>query len=330
MKYKPKISIIIPVYGVEQYIAKCLSSIKNQTFTNYEAIIVDDGSPDDSIPIAKKLVGNDPRFIFLEKENGGQGSARNMGLDHAKGEYISFIDSDDYVEPDFLKLLYTKITTEQADVCLCNLNYVDIEQNHIKSFINDVDQYYQQDDFLLCKYHISTFMCDKLFKTSVFLNMRFDESVRTYEDAHFTFRLLYKKKLTLLHRALYNYVQRPGSTSHDLKPSYIDDRIAVKNSHISFTKKIDRYNKKYYPYINYCYLKTFVFFVSVTLARYSTNYYKDIKKLSTEIDPNIFTWKNIFPLVKEEPKTGLSLLLFKISPTIFRYFVKFWFRNAAA
>ena len=86
----PLVSIIIPVYKVEKYIEKCMQSLLDQTYDNFEALVVDDGSPDSSITLAKELVGNDSRFIFFEKENGGQGSARNLGLDHAKGEYIAF------------------------------------------------------------------------------------------------------------------------------------------------------------------------------------------------------------------------------------------------
>src|SRR5690554_7960613 len=87
MSSNPKISVIIPVYGVEKYITKCIESIKNQTFTNFEAILINDGTKDNSVAVAEDAIGGDDRFIILHKENGGQGSARNLGLDNARGDY---------------------------------------------------------------------------------------------------------------------------------------------------------------------------------------------------------------------------------------------------
>lgn len=329
MSNPPKISIIVPVYGVEQYIAKCLTSIQNQTFTDFECIVVDDGSPDNSIAIAKQLVGNDPRFIFLEKENGGQASARNMGLDYAKGDYIAFLDSDDYIAPNYLSELYNCLLKNSADIACCGINYIDMKGNCTKIFSPDITKFYQKNDYLLTRWFVSNFMWDKLFKREVFKGFRFDTSLRTNEDVHLLFRVLFGKQIASTNKVLYFYLQRPGSTSKDIPPSYLQDRIAIKNKQIEFAKKQDLY-EKHKDYVVYAYLKTFVFYCSTHLARYSKNYNNDIKQLKAEIDPNLFTLKNILPIIKSEPKVGLSLLLFKISPKVFRYFVKFWFRNAVA
>lgn len=330
MNNNSKISVIIPVYGVEDYIEKCIQSLLNQTHKNFEALIIDDGSLDNSIKIAKNLIKEDPRFIFLEKENGGQASARNLGLDNAKGAFIAFLDSDDYIEPNYLSELYGKIQAEHADIATCNINFVDLKGNITRKFINNVEEYYKSKDFLLCKYHISTFVWDKLFRANLFNNMRFDNNIRTYEDAHFTFKVVYNKKIVHVDHFLHNYVQRPGSTSHDLKPTYIQDRIAVKNSHLNFAEQHRSSFPECSSYINFCYLKTFIYFTATNLARYSKNYSEDIITLTKEIDPKVFTFKNILSLIKTEPKVGLSLFLFKISPTLFQYLVKIWFRNAVA
>ena len=119
-----KISIIIPVYKVEPYIEKCMQSLLDQTYTNFEALIVDDGSPDQSINLAKNIVGNDKRFIFLQKKNGGVPSARNYGLDQATGNYIAFLDSDDYFSPNFLKHMLNAILDSKADISICDINIV--------------------------------------------------------------------------------------------------------------------------------------------------------------------------------------------------------------
>src|SRR5690554_6473129 len=99
------ISVVVPVYKVEDHIEKCIRSLLSQTYTNFEALIVDDGSPDRSIEIAKRIVADDPRFVFFTQENKGLGPARNTALDNAKGAYIAFLDSDDYYEDDYLDVM---------------------------------------------------------------------------------------------------------------------------------------------------------------------------------------------------------------------------------
>lgn len=102
----PKISIIVPVYNVEKYIRRCLDSIAGQTFTDWECICVDDGTPDASGKICDEYAQKDGRFVVIHKENGGVSSARNVGLDVAKGEYVTFCDSDDWVEKEMLEVFY--------------------------------------------------------------------------------------------------------------------------------------------------------------------------------------------------------------------------------
>lgn len=323
MYKKPIITIIIPIYGVELYVEKCLTSILAQSFTNFEAILVDDGSLDSSISVAKKLVGNDSRFAFLHQENRGQGAARNLGLDHAKGDYIAFIDSDDYVEPDYLKLVYEKLIADDADICICNVNYVGIAGNVIRTYTSNPKKHVEDTDFFLARSHLSPWLWDKLYKKEVFEGMRFDESIRTFEDVHFTFRLIYNKKITQVPEYLYNYLQRPGSSSHDIKPSYIEDRVAVKDRYLSFAKSIGQLDS---DYVTYAYLKTFICSCIVKLAKYSTDFYTDVEKLNKEIDPSLFTYKNVLRMTLQEPDVGLSLLLFKLSPTFFKQSTSFLFK----
>lgn len=327
MSNNPKISVIIPVYGVEKHISKCIESIKNQTFTNFEAILINDGTKDNSVAVAEDAIAGDERFIILHKENGGQGSARNLGLDKARGDYIAFIDSDDYVEPRFLQAMYEKIIAEDADVCTCGVKLLDEKLTVQKLFQSNPANYLKRKDCLNVCFFISNWFPDKLFKRSVFDDLRFDLNVRTFEDAHLLFRVVYGKKLTSVDEYLYNYIQHQGSTSNDLKPSYLQDRVAVKNKQLEFAKEHGVDDAKYLLQV---YLKTFVFFCITTFSRYSKNYPEDIKKLKVEIDSDKFTFKNILFMIKKEKKVGLSLLLFKLSPTAFRLFARFWLRNHAA
>ena len=329
MKSNPDISIIIPVYGVEKYITKCIQSIKAQTFKNFEAILINDGTKDRSVELAEKAINGDPRFIILHKENGGQGSARNLGLDNARGEYIAFIDSDDWVEPDYLKAMYEKIKAENADVCTCDVFYIDYDGRVLKNFENNPEDYYRANDYLMAFWHVSNFMWDKLFHKTVFEGKRFDIKLRTNEDVHLLFELIYGKKIVSVQSFLYNYLQRPAATSKSAPPSLIEDRVKIKNKQFAFAKSIGRYEQDN-QYIKIVYLKHFLFNTIVSIARYSDSYSSDINKLRVYLDKEFYNIESILLLIRLYPKTGLSLLLFKISPAAFKAFIAFWFRKHPA
>lgn len=121
---KEKISVIVPVYNVEKYIEECISSIMRQTFDNLEIILVDDGSTDNSGKICDELAKKDLRINVIHQSNQGLSAARNTGLKHAMGDYISFIDSDDYIHIDMLNKLYEAIINSDSDLAICNYKYV--------------------------------------------------------------------------------------------------------------------------------------------------------------------------------------------------------------
>jgi len=114
------ISIIIPVYNVEDYLARCLESILFQSFKDFEVLLIDDGSTDGSGKICDAYAQNDTRIRVIHKVNGGVSSARNVGLNNANGQYISFVDSDDFVHPCFLEFLYNSIKSSKADISICD------------------------------------------------------------------------------------------------------------------------------------------------------------------------------------------------------------------
>ena len=119
MKDNPLISVVIPIYKVEKYLCECVDSVINQTYTNLEIILVDDGSPDNCPAICDDYASKDSRIKVIHKENGGQSSARNAGIKIAKGEYISFIDSDDYVSPVYIEQLYSTLKRSGAGLSCC-------------------------------------------------------------------------------------------------------------------------------------------------------------------------------------------------------------------
>lgn len=329
MSNDPKVSIIIPVYGVEKYIVKCIESIKSQSFKDFEAILINDGTKDHSIEIAKDRIAGDHRFIILNKENGGQGSARNLGLDNAKGDYIAFIDSDDYIEPDYLRLMYEKITLENADICTCNVRYVDMKGDTVRLFTNRPSEYRKNNDYLMVAWYISNFMWDKLFHRDIFNNFRFDTSLRTNEDVYILFELIYGKNITSVSEYLYNYVQRPHATSKGAPPSLINDRLKIIEKKLSFS--IEKFgHKNHEEYLNYAYLKHFIFVTAVILANYSNHYVDDVNYLKSTIVFNKFRFFDIAKLFLKDKKTAISLFVFKVSPFLFWLLVRFWFRNKVA
>lgn len=128
-----KVSIIIPVYNVEKYIEQCLVSVMNQTYKNIEVIVVNDGTMDNSIEIAKKITGNDIRFVYVNKENGGLSDARNFGLRFATGDFVSFIDSDDYVDINYIKKMVISLENSSNNMVVTGVMLDKLGKLHTKS-----------------------------------------------------------------------------------------------------------------------------------------------------------------------------------------------------
>lgn len=315
---KNLVSVIVPVYNVEAYIEKCVQSLLDQTYTNFEALIVDDGSPDNSILLARQKVGNDPRFRFFEKENGGQGTARNLALDNAKGEYIAFLDSDDYFDINFLSIMIDKITNTGADVCTCDVSYVDEKGIELRVHRNDIESYLNKKDYLMSHWYISNFMWDKLFKAECFNGFRFDPKVKTYEDVHLLFRLIYKKKLTSVERVLYNYVQRIGSTMRSLPVTYISDRYSIyQEANNFYESNLKSIGVKEDVIIRY-YLYNYLFLALTNISKYSNDFVKQSRRLLNVDNKNIFTFKNIVLNKYLSRKIKCHLLIFKVSPKLYK------------
>ena len=135
------ISIVVPIYNVEKYLRQCLDSILDQTYEHFECLLINDGSPDNSADICKEYVDKDARFHYFEKENGGLASARNFGIKYSKGKYITFIDSDDWVESDYLEVLYSKIKEYNTDFVISSYKKFDMDEDCFYLHIWDQDYY---------------------------------------------------------------------------------------------------------------------------------------------------------------------------------------------
>ena len=214
---KSKVSIIVPVYNVEEYLEKCLSSICNQTYTNLEIIIVDDGTKDRSGEIADKINAKDDRVIVVHKANGGVSSARNVGLKKATGDYIVFVDSDDYLEKDYVEYYVSIIEETNADV-ICGLNHFSVwnpKVNNDNSFYS-LDNISAMVDIYTEKINVAVW--NKMYSRDLIIreNIIFDENIWYGEGMLFNIELLQKaKNIVVANKKVYHQTFNPHSAMRD-------------------------------------------------------------------------------------------------------------------
>lgn len=233
MKNSPLISIITPVYNVEQYLRQCIESIIAQSFQDWELLLVDDGSIDNSGSICDEYAARDSRIRVLHKENTGQADSRNIALSMASADLIGFVDSDDWVEPDMYELLYLTMMENQADISICGY-FRDYKDESLASCNeNDVVIYNGEESLRLILEDkiIKSFSCDKLFCKNV-ITEPFPKSY-FYEDYATLFKwFVGAKKVVFARIAKYHYRQRRSSTSNDGDPQ--------KNYHF-FVAELERF-----------------------------------------------------------------------------------------
>ena len=207
----PKVSIIVPFYNVENYIEKCLETLVNQSLKDIEIILVNDGSKDRSAYVVNKFLKQYPeKIIYLEKENGGLSDARNFGIPHAKGEYIAFLDSDDYVEKDMYENMYELAKKEDSDMVECDFYW-----QYPDKLKKDEGVIYQGKKEMIEKVRVVAW--NKLIKREILeknQEIRFPKGLR-YEDVEFTYKLVpYIEKVSFLKKTCVHYIQREGSISN--------------------------------------------------------------------------------------------------------------------
>ena len=235
------ISVIVPVYNVEIFFDKCMTSIVNQTYKNLEIILVDDGSTDKSGKKCDEWKEKDERIKVIHKENGGASSARNVGLEDVTGNWISFIDSDDYIEKTFLENLYNSAKENNADIAAGGFKRITLYKEKIKyseeNFISDKKDMMRR--FLLND-GLSFALCDKIYKKKLFDTIRFPEG-KMDEDIGTLYRVFDNAdKLVHINKSEYYYIQRNGSVEHS--------GFSIKNlAGVEFTEAIVKLMEKKYP-----------------------------------------------------------------------------------
>lgn len=212
-----RISIIIPVYNTEQYLTRCFDSLLNQTFTEIEIIVVNDGSVDKSVLICQQYADNYPKkFKFFSQVNQGQSSARNLALQYVTGDYLTFVDSDDWLESDALELMYRDALNNDSDIVVCDFKCYRTDTPEYIDFIRE---------FKKNKYIPQKFICGKLYKTSFWQANQFTfvEGIY-YEDLEIVPKILFvTNKISIVENRLYNYeLRNVNSTTKRIKNNYFE------------------------------------------------------------------------------------------------------------
>lgn len=212
------ISVIIPVYHVADYLERCIQSVTRQTYQNLQIILVDDGSKDICSDICDAWAGRDVRVEVIHKENAGLSAARNTGIEASNGQYLYFLDADDYIEPDMLELMYAELKKEDCEMAICNFVYEDEQGNAL----------YTEREYHLTEYHVlSGREClqravkymyavyevawNKLYKKELFQTLRYPAG-KIHEDEYLFYPLFYPcRRVVCIPQVKYHYVQRSGS-----------------------------------------------------------------------------------------------------------------------
>lgn len=258
----PRLSIIVPIYNVEKYLSRCIESILNQTFKDFELILVNDSSTDNCKEICEKYKRMDSRIIVANKKNGGVSSARNLGIDISKGDYIGFVDSDDFIDVHMYEILLNTINAYDSDIVICD--YYKVNEYDIKKYekmksnnkdikvenINNIDAI----ERIITRDIKIVVAWNKIYKRSLFDNLRYKEGV-ICEDEFLAHRIFYKcNKVSIINQKLYYYIQRKGSIINSPFSSKDFDKIYAIKDRVDFLKEkkiinlIDKAEKSFVDY----------------------------------------------------------------------------------
>lgn len=219
-----KISVIVAIYNVEKFLDKCIDSISNQSYSNIEIILVNDGSTDNSKKICDKWAKKDSRIKIINKSNGGLSDARNIGIRNSNGEYICFIDGDDYIDKDMVSKMFRAIDENEAEISICNRyhvfengnKFIKFEQKEKNIIMNSEEAIFQMNSFK--SFDMSA--CTKMFKRKLFENIEFPKG-KISEDFYVMYKLFDKaNKIVSISDPLYFYYQRNGSITKNKKFNY--------------------------------------------------------------------------------------------------------------
>lgn len=319
----PKISIIIPIYRVEPYLRKCVDSVLAQTYKNIEIILVDDDSPDRCGEICDEYAKKDNRVRVIHKENGGLSDARNTGIRIATGDYIMFIDSDDYVANDICEVLLDVCEKNKADISTCGHISVWPDRKTIPTDLDDTGKetvcdnyealkiYFTENGLKKNKFH--TISCAKLYIKSLFDNIQFPFG-KLHEDIFTTYKLLYEaKKCVNIDLTKYFYLQRDDSImSNAFNIKNIEHIIEAFEERYSFFKERSDELAQYAGHILFEY---YLYIYKKLILKNTTQ--GDIENLKKLVENRIRRLSVLSPTMPLRRKHRVWLTFFKINPALY-------------
>ncbi|SFD66849.1 Glycosyltransferase involved in cell wall bisynthesis [Lentibacillus persicus] len=312
-----EISIIVPVYNLERLLPRCVDSILAQTFTDFELILVNDGSSDGTGKLCNAYARADNRVKVVHKENGGVASARNAGLNIAKGRYIGFADNDDLLNQYMFEVLYDIAVAHSSDIVICNYVEVDedascdtktYEDNYQVRHFDHIEALHQ---LYTANYITFVVPWNKLYKRYLFDNIRFEEG-NINDDETVAHKLFYQSgKTTFVQTGLYYYIQRKGSLMHSpFKVNQLDAVYALKQREVFFRKKKERtlHQKALKHYME-------KFFWYYFLAKSSSQETETaLKKLKRTFNRSLI---HLLKSTEISGKQKIMCVVFSISPVLF-------------
>lgn len=319
MKKNDVISIIVPIYKVEKYLEKCINSIIKQTYKNLEIILVDDGSPDNCGKICDEYAKKDSRIKVIHKPNGGISDARNAGIQMATGDYIGFVDSDDYIEKDMYEILINNLKKEKADISVIS-NYevygnkiINTKKQGIYAVMSSEETIIKMNSFG----YFGVGLWDKLYKAELFKELDFPKGKKS-EDWYIIYKLVDKaQKIVYQSIPKYYYCQRNGSITHSSDINY--DSIEASKEAINFIK--DKYpNALKSAYTMYIFANIGVY-DKLLLYKHIENRKMKMKKIREEIN-SIYENMEMKNLSK---KRYMQLVLIKNAPIIYNKIFKIYY-----
>lgn len=292
-----KVSIIVPIYNTSLYLRKCLDSLVNQTLSNIEIILVNDGSTDGSIDIINEYKNKHNNIVVVDKENGGVSSARNEGIKIATSKYIGFVDSDDYIDLTMYETLYNASIMNDFDLVICDLYETDgLRKRKMYSGLNR--NLHSKKQIQKNMNSINSTLCNKIYKTNILKNNLFTLDME-YEDVEFLYRLFYKiNNIGVINKPLYYYYTRNDSKTHTYNESWyklldnldiIIDKYKNTNNYLLYKNELE------YMYVKYS-LGTFLKKISKcsNIEEFTKSYNYAINKLNSAFPE----YKNNFYLKK--------------------------------
>ena len=311
------ISVIVPVYNTQKYLNRCISSILSQSFKDFELIIIDDGSNDNSGDICDSLQKTDSRIVVFHQQNMGQAVARNVGIDWAflnsESKWIAFIDSDDYIHPDYLQKLYSAVINDGTKMSICCTDEYNINKTN-----NGLSTILSAEDAFIIPQTSPNAVLTKLYSKSLFENIRFPQG-KICEDRAITYQLVFQcDQVSFVGEALYFYTLNPNSTMHSTWTlKRLDDLDAIHN-------QLGFFGKHNYKKAEKFILKQYVEIMAYSLKMIRRNYGRNIKEyamIKKELKNAICKYKNILGLSLKS-NTTIYREVYPISVSIYLFFTK--------